>query len=377
MLKSKKKDSVNYINSISMKSFSSHVDICSHPGKGLVVILGSTGAGKTSILEAISIFSYGKGIRNAKFYEMTNKDKDSFMVDLNLQTSVDLGLEYKTFYDKNNKIRKTYINDKEISAVNLRKNIPMLWIAPYTEKIFLGPAGPRRAFIDRIVSIFDDQHSLRLSEYEKHLKQRAKLLKEQSKDIVWLETLEKQLSRFSVAISSSRLEVVTRLAKYLKKPINKFPEVKIYFNDSIEKKLASIPALDLEESLSKEYKESREIDMILGGSRIGCHKSDLEVINLQKKLPAAMSSSGEQKSLLISIIISTAIAFKEYTKKSPIILLDEVFTHLDLEKKESLLEELINLDTQVWITATEKEKFLKNRKSFCYHHLTKSGLENV
>ena len=122
-MKSIKKDSVNYINSIRMKSFRSHLDISINPGKGSVLILGSNGAGKTSILEAISIFSYGKGIRNAKFYEMANKDKDSFMVDLTLQTTKDLSLEYKTFYDKNNKLRKTYINDKEISVINLRKNI--------------------------------------------------------------------------------------------------------------------------------------------------------------------------------------------------------------------------------------------------------------
>ena len=294
-----------------------------------------------------------------------------------MQTTKDLSLEYKTFYDKNNKLRKTYINDKEISAINSRKNIPMLWIAPYTEKIFSGAAGPRRVFLDRIVSTFDDEHSNRISGYEKNLKQRTKILKEKPQDIVWLETIEKQLSRLSVAISSSRLEVIIRLAKYLKKPINKFPEAKIFFKNSIEEKLVSTPALDLEESLSKQYRESREIDMILGGSRVGCHKSDLEVINLQKNLPALMCSSGEQKSLLISIIISTAIAFKEYTKKSPIILLDEVFTHLDLEKKESLLDELTNLESQVWITATEKERFLKNRSSFCYHYLTKSGLENV
>lgn len=377
MLNSSKKESLNYIDSIRIRSFRSHIDINIKPGKESVLILGSNGTGKTSILEAISIFSYGKGIRNAKFYEMTNKDKESFLVDLSLQTSIDLSLEYKTFYDKSNKIRKTYINDKEISALNLRKNIPMLWIAPYTEKIFSGPAAPRRVFIDRLVSVFDDRHSLRITEYEKHLKQRAKLLKEQSQDLVWLETLEKQLSRLSVAISSSRLEVVTRLTKYLKKPINKFPEAKIYFSKSIEEKLVSFPALDLEESLSKEYRECREIDAILGGSRIGCHKSDLEIINLQNNLYAAMCSSGEQKSLLISIIISTARAFKEYTHKSPVILLDEVFTHLDLEKKESLFEELTALESQVWITATEKEKFLKNRKSFCYHYITKSGLENV
>ena len=115
---------------------------------------------------------------------------------------------------------------------------------------------------------------------------------------------------------------------------------------------------------------NREIDGLLGGSRVGCHKTDLMVYNLQKNLSAELCSSGEQKSILISLVLSAASAFMEYTKKSPIILLDEVFTHLDGEKKLSLLEKLIDLQSQIWITATEKEKFFKDKNNFCYHHLT-------
>jgi DNA replication and repair protein RecF len=122
---------------------------------------------------------------------------------------------------------------------------------------------------------------------------------------------------------------------------------------------------------------NREVDKLLGGSRVGCHKTDLIVRNTDKGLSAELCSSGEQKSLLISLVIAAATAFLEYSNKAPIILLDEVFTHLDFKKKSSLLEKLIELDSQIWITATEKEEFFQNKKNFCYHHLTKNGLNNV
>ena len=135
------------------------------------MILGSNGVGKTSILEAISIFSYGKGIRNAKFYDMTSKDKNSFFIDLELYINENFILEYQTTYNKVNRMRKVFINNKETTAKSTRQNIPMLWIAPYTEKIFTGSSFLRRSFVDRLVNIFDAEHSIRLSEYDKHLKE--------------------------------------------------------------------------------------------------------------------------------------------------------------------------------------------------------------
>ena len=295
MLSQDKKEYINYIDSIRVRCFRSHNDIRLNPGNASVLIAGSNGVGKTSILEAISIFSYGKGIRNAKFYDMISKDRNSFLVDLSLQTNLNFSLEYKTFYNKENKTRKTFVNDKEIPVNHIRKNIPMLWIAPYTEKIFAGPANLRRSFVDRLVTIFDDQHAVRIAGYEKNLKQRSKLLKEKSSDVDWLDALEKQLARCSIAISSSRFEVMNKLSKYLKKPIKKFPQVEINFDNSIERKINEIPALDLEEKLAINYFRNRDIDSILGGSRVGCHKSDIEVKNLSLDLHAYMCSSGEQK----------------------------------------------------------------------------------
>ena len=364
----------NYIDRLRVRSFRTHNDVSFKPGNSSVLILGSNGVGKTSILEAISIFSYGKGIRNAKFYDMINKDKKGFVIDLDLSLKEDFILEYQTSYNKTNKSRRVLINNKEITAKYSRKTIPMLWIAPYTEKIFTGSASLRRNFIDKLVDIFDSEHSVRLNEYDKNIKQRNKLLKDNVNDLNWIETIEKKLSELSVSICSSRLELLDRLSKQLKNSVDKFPKLEIGFYDSIENDLIKKPAIDVEEFLKEKLLANREIDRLLGGSRVGCHKTDLMVQNLQKNLSAELCSSGEQKSILISLVLSTASAFMKYAKKSPIILLDEIFTHLDTQKKSILLEKLIDLQAQIWITATEKEKFFKDKKNFCHHHLTENGL---
>ena len=137
------------------------------------------------------------------------------------------------------------------------------------------------------------------------------------------------------------------------------------------------PAIDVEEDLLEEFVLNREVDRLLGGSRAGCHKTDIMVKNIDNNLSAELCSSGEQKSLLISLVIAAATAFMEYSKKSPIILLDEVFfTHLDLSKKSSLLEKLVELNSQIWITATENENFFKIKK-FLLSSFNKNGIKNV
>ncbi len=371
------KEDYNYINRLRVRCFRAHTDISFEPGSASVLILGSNGVGKTSILEAISIFSYGRGIRDAKLYDMINKDKKGFLIDLDLYLRDNFILEYQTTYNKIDRSRKVMINNKEIASKHSRKTIPMLWIAPYTEKIFTGPAMLRRNFFDKLVNTFDSSHSIRLKEYDKNIKQRTKLLKDNVDDVNWLGALEKNLSELSVSICSSRLDLLDRLSKKLKRSIDKFPKLEIGFCNSLENELMKKAAIDVEEFLKEKLEVNREIDRLLGGSRVGCHKTDLMVKNLQKNFSAELCSSGEQKSILISLVLSTASAFMEYTKKSPIILLDEVFTHLDEEKKSRLLEKLVDLQSQIWITATEKEKFFKDKKNFCVHHLTENGLQNA
>ncbi len=240
MLNKFSKEGYNYIKRLRVRSFRAHNDICFEPGNASVLILGANGVGKTSILEAISIFSYGKGIRNAKFYDMINKDKKEFLIDLDLNIKEDFILEYKTSYNKFDRSRRVIINNKEITAKHSRKTIPMLSIAPYTEKIFTGSAMLRRNFLDKLVDIFD---STRLNEYDKTMKQRTKLLKDNVDDINWLGILEKKLSELSVSICSSRLDLLDRLSKKLKSSLDKFPKLEISFYDSLENYLIKKAAM--------------------------------------------------------------------------------------------------------------------------------------
>ena len=156
--------------------------------------------------------------------------------------------------------------------------------------------------------------------------------------------------------------------------IKAFGVLSFALQNSINKDQVFLDELILEDFLKERLAKNREVDRLLGGSRVGCHKTDLMVKNLQKNLYAELCSSGEQKSILISLVLSVASDFMAYTKKSPIILLDEVFTHLDGKKKSSLLEKLVDLQSQIWITATEKEQFFKNKNNFSYHYLTENGL---
>ena len=365
------KDKTNMISRVCLDSYRNHDSFELMIPNSSVVLHGKNGVGKTSILEAISIFAKSRGgLRNAKYAEMVKLDKTIFNVNMHLHVDNIIKLELNTSYDKEKKIKKFAVNNKEVGSSAIRRNdIPMLWVAPYAEKIFLGGATARRIFIDNLTANFDNGHLKRVSEYDKLLKQRSKILKENEKDSNWLDVLEDMMSKLAVSISSSRIDLISRLAGFLKEPLDNFPKLNINFLDCLETELLLRPAIDIESELMKNYSSSRKLDSIIGGSQYGPQKSDLIVTNDNKNIAAKMCSSGEQKCLLISIIIACSRAVRKSINCPPIILLDDVFSHLDQVRKSSLLEELANLGSQSWITITEKERFLHNNKDFCYYSL--------
>ena len=229
--------------------------------------------------------------------------------------------------------------------------------------------------MDRLVLNFDITHNERINSYNKLLNQRSKILKNNFKDELWLDTLEDQLSKLAVAISSSRLDIVNRLESLLEKKVEGFPNLQIEFVDSRENRLKNEPAVDIENSLKLKFFQSRRLDSLTGGSKYGSHKTELLFYNLEKNISADMCSSGEQKLLLISIILSSAKALKKSVKIAPIMLLDEIFTHLDVLKKNYLFNELITIGSQIWITTTETDNFLKKYDNVCYYEL-KNNVKN-
>ena len=356
----------NYINYLHITNFRNHDDLELSSIDSSVVVLGTNGAGKTSILEALSIFSNSKGLRNSKFSDMLKKGKKEFTIKIEIREDELISHELKSIFRKD-KARKFFINEDEVRSLQaLRNNIHMLWLTPYTERIFTASSSSRRSFFDGLVSNFDYKHVTRLTEYEKLLKQRSKLLQYESYDNNWLETLEDNLAKLAVVISCSRIDILIRIKEMLNYPIEEFPKIDIDFHHSLENQLLDKPAIEIEEELKKKYFESRELDKMIGGSQQGCQKSDLIVTNLSNDMTAKVCSSGEQQAILISIIIATSRAIRKSRKCSPILLLDEIFLHLDKIRKTSLLQEIEGLKSQAWITTTEKEKFLSSAK-FCYH----------
>ena len=374
---SNKQAESNFIKSLYIENFRNHKSLEIQASKSSIVIHGENGTGKTSILEALSIFSYGKGLRNSKFLEMIKKDQEMFCVSISIQGENKILSELKSIYNKNTKSRQIYVNGKEKKNLKqLRQGFPMLWITPYDEKIFTGSSTSRRAFFDRLVANFDVSHNLRINSYNKLLQQRSKILKNRNQDISWLDAIEDQLSKLAVSICSSRLDILGRLSGFLSMKIKGFPNLRIDFSESIENNLYSEPAVRVEEKLKLKYMESREIDLLLGGSMHGCHKTELLCYNLEKNMPADMCSSGEQKLLLVTIILSCAKALKKSFKISPIMLLDEIFTHLDQIKRSLLFKELMSLGSQLWITTTETDNFFKKYDNVYYYELKNLNIKD-
>ena len=371
MLAEKKTDN-NFIKSLHIQNFRNHEFLEITTKKPSIVIYGKNGVGKTSILEAISIFSNGKGIRNSKLLEMVKVNQETFCISINLQVEDNIFSELKSTFSKSAAGRRLYVNGKEKKKLaQLRRSFPMLWITPYDEKIFTGSASLRRNFLDRLICNFDFSHSQRINNYNKLIQQRSKVLKTNSEDTIWLETIEDQLAKLAVAISSTRLDIVNRLSIFLSEKIIGFPKLKIEFIDSIENNLLKEPAIKIEETLKLKLKDSRKLDLMMGGSLYGSHKTEFFCYNKEKNMPAEMCSSGEQKLLLVSIILSCAKALKKSINIPPIMLLDEVFTHLDLNKKNYLFNELMSMGSQIWITTTETDNFLKKYDNVYYYELKK------
>ena len=361
------------INRLQLENFRNHSKIDIEVTSPIVALVGSNGTGKTSILEAISIFSAGKGMRNTSFQDMIKINCNNFFIKIEIYDENRLKSYISNIYDLSSNKRKIIINDKEFNKVSLLRNsLVLLWISPAMERIFNNSPSYRRLFLDRIVLAFDQSHSERLNEFDKLLKERTKILKEAINEHYWLDKVEDNLAKYSVAIAAARLDVISRVSHFFEKPVNCFPRGKIVFKNSVENLLEEKPALEVETILKEKYFSDRKIDAIIGGSSSGSHRTDFFVINKSKdNLSAALCSSGEQKSLLLSIILSSSRAIYKFLGKTPVLLLDEVYAHLDENRRISLTSELASLNMQAWITGTEKDQFKNFNGNYCLYNLSK------
>lgn len=332
--------------------------VLEEPGPGLVVLYGANGAGKTNILEALSLLSPGRGLRGAHTLEMQrNGGPEPWAVYTELSstfgpTSIGTGL------DKGEK-RSIKINGAPAKNQNaLTDYLSCVWLTPQMDRLFIDSSRDRRKFLDRLVFAFDPGHAGRLTRYENALRERSKLLQTPSPDPAWLAGIESQIAETGVAISAARLEFAIRLQKAcLQCHTEHFPLAHFTVTGGIEELLGREPALEVENIFKFQLRESRMRDAQTGGAASGPHKSDLRVRYAAKKMPAEQCSTGEQKALLIGLVLAHARLVMAERGAPPLLLLDEVAAHLDEGRRAALYSLLQQIGGQVWLTGTDRELF--------------------
>lgn len=337
---------------------------------GLVVLCGANGAGKTNILEAISLLTPGRGLRGAKALDIQKSDSPvawgiSAKLDMD---GVDITLG--TGLNPDNDRRMSRINGALAkSQMALADYLTCLWLTPQMDRLFLEGSSGRRRFLDRMIFAFDPSHSGRVTRYENAMRQRSKLLSEKSWEESWVKSLEKQMAETGVAITAARMDFLDKLkSSFLSDNETKgyFPKASLTLLGTVEDLLDQYPALEAENKFVELLGKSRAYDAIAGGAKHGAHKTDLDVVYVTKKMPAAQCSTGEQKALLISIILAHGRLMNAERGAPPVLLLDEIAAHLDEDRREALFSQLRAMGGQVWMTGTDPILFksIKNQAQF-------------
>jgi DNA replication and repair protein RecF len=361
--------SFDQIKSLKLINFRSHSDFSlSLSGKPLAII-GDNGAGKTNILEAISLLSPGRGIRNSKFSEMV-KDDNSMPWGVNFNIlSNGKNYEVSSGLRDNQKGRDIKINSKKVSGSSALPEIILLsWLTPSMDQIFNETPSYRRRFIDRLCAVYEKNHTKNIKIYEKLMAERNSSFKSKVLDNVWLDALENQMSDVSIAIAETRLTFISDLNKVLETNLDPvWPRAHLEIYGFVENLVSSWNSGKAKEMLCNEFKNNRERDFFSKRTNEGVHRSDLLVNEKNKKIEAKKCSTGEQKSLLMGIILSHLELVSSFKSRYPVLLLDEVLAHFDKIRRKSFFKQIQEIGSQIIMTGTDISVFEELRDLEIYH----------
>lgn len=368
------------VTRLTLTDFRNYAFLRINPNLRPIIITGENGSGKTNILEAVSFLTPGRGMRSARLADIrrfTPAVVDSAYTPSNSSWAVSAvvsknGDEYEIGTAVENILRE---EDEENSAYNKRivkiegqktssqgelgHYLSAIWLTPQMDRLFRGGSQPRRSFLDRLVYAFDNEHAKRTSNFEHLYKQWYQLIKNSNgrADPAWLSGIEENMAATGVAIAAARREQIARLNRFIEnEPDDIFPNVMLELDGTIEKMLDTMPAVDVEDFYMSRLAAERR-NVLYNDSVDGVNRTDFKVFYKKKRMPAELCSTGEQKSLLISIILAQTKCQILYQAFAPVLLLDEVAAHLDDGKREALLAKISELGLQAWITATNPEPF--------------------
>ena len=334
------------ISRLILTDFRNHAASTIAPGGGFVVLTGENGAGKTNVLEAVSLLAPGRGLRRAALSAMARQGGEGgFGVAAVVAGDVDLATGTLPSAPERRQVR---VQGAAAAATSLPEWLTVLWLTPATDRLFVEPAGERRRFLDRLTLALSPGHATHAARYEAAMRERNRLLAdERPADPAWLTALEARMAEHGAALDAARAEAVRLLAERLADaPAGPFPRARLRLEGEAVEPAAFARALEL----------GRRRDAAAGRTLVGPHRADLAVVHLEKEQAAALASTGEQKALLLGIVLAHAELVAERTGREPVLLLDEVAAHLDPLRREALFARLAGRG-QVWMTGTEPALF--------------------
>ncbi len=322
-----------------------------------VVLTGQNGTGKTNLLEAISLLAPGRGMRRGRKEHWPNvaSGKKHWSVSATIESihgMVQIGSGVSMEALQTGRVMR--LEGQTVSQTQISEYITVSWLTPHMDGIFIDTPSARRRFLDRLVIAFDPAHIGRMARYEKALRQRSHLLTENSVDTAWLKSLEAILAETAVAVTAARQTLIRDLNQEAEKGWLGFPGVFLDLVGDTEAWLAKMPALQVEDKLALAAKTARLAgDMTMPGP----HGSDLQARQLASQTPAYLASTGQQKALLIAVVLAHARLQERRLGRAPIMLLDDVAAHLDADRRSALFEAVKLLGGQCWYSGSDKQQF--------------------
>ncbi len=333
---------------------------------GMVVLTGANGVGKTNLIEAISLLAPGRGLRRATWQDLAfSEGNGAWAVHAEIEgmrglATLGTGIDPPSG-EEEIPVRRCRIDGEAVSAATaFADHLRVLWLTPSMDPLFNGPASERRRFLDRLVLAVDAQHSTRVSALDRALRSRNRLLEEGHRDSRWLDAVEHEIAEIAVSVAAARSETVRRLSYALaaaRAQAPEFPLAELALAGWMEDLFPTYSAIEIEDRYRALLRHNRPRDAAAGRTLEGPHRADLLVTHAGKAIAAANASTGEQKALLIRLMLAHARLIKDMTGYAPVLLLDEVVAHLDPRRRAALYDALAALDAQVWMTGADLAAF--------------------